>query len=155
MGIRVQSGIAEEQTQIQIGNAGITAENHAPDIHQHHTGQIKQVKSKRAPDIFHGPAQRIVTQQGNGGKHQRVGAVGQWIGKQAPHLTLEDSGPVKVQKVVQKIVAGNVAHKVHDGSTQNDIKHQIGDTFVAILVTEQLEAFSQVFQWVQLLTHIL
>lgn len=40
-GIRIHGGITKEQTQVQIGHMGKSAENHAVNIHHSHTGKIE------------------------------------------------------------------------------------------------------------------
>ena len=88
MGIREQGGVGQEQAQVQIDHVCLTAEEQTVDVHHHHAGQIIQVKSKGAPDVFHGSSQGVVAEQGDGGQQQIARAVGQGIGDKPPDLTL-------------------------------------------------------------------
>ena len=78
--VGVQRGIAEEQAQVQVGDAGLTAEDHAVNVHHHHAGEVEQVEPQGTPHIFHGSAQGVVAQQGDGSEQNVPGAVGQGIG---------------------------------------------------------------------------
>ena len=151
MGIRIQGSIAEEQAQVQIHDAGLTAEDHAVNVHHQHTGEIVQIESQGSPNILHGLSKRIITEQGNGCQKQRIGPISQGVGNKPPDLTMEDRIPVKIQKVIQKIVAGYLTHDIDHGSAQDDVQHQIRHTSGAVFVAEKLKLSAQVFQSSQLL----
>jgi len=42
---------------------------------------------------------------------------------------------IEAEKIVQDIVARHVAHDIDHGGAQNNIQHQIGNTFISVLVT--------------------
>ena len=94
--------------------AGIGAaagDEHTENIHHHHAGQIKEVKSQCAPAAFNHHTNGIEAEQADGyqqqiqpAAHAAVG--GQGVGEQPPDLPLEDGSPVKAQQVVKKIILG-------------------------------------------------
>ena len=137
--VGVQRGVAEKQAQVQVGDAGLTAENQAVNVHHHHAGEVKQVEPQGAPHIFHGSAQGVVAQQGDGGKQNISGAVGQGIGDQPPDLSLKNARPVKAEGAVEKGVAGHLAEQIDHGGADDDVKHQIGDALVPVLEAEKLK----------------
>ena len=61
------------------------------------------------------------------------------IGKQAPHLALQDQGTVKHQPLVQQGILRRYSEQVHQGRANGDIQHQIGDTPIAVLETKTFE----------------
>ena len=140
--VRVQRGIAEEQTQVQIGDAGLTAEDHAVNVHHHHAGEVEQVEPQGAPHIFHGSAQGVVAQQGDGGEQNVPGAVGQGIGDQPPDLSLKNGLPIEAERTVQKHAAGHLAEQVDHGGADDDVKHQIGDALIPVFEAEKLKFFA-------------
>lgn len=149
--IREQGCIAQEQTQVQIGDTGIPAEEHAVNIHQNDPGEIEQVKPESAPDGFYGPANGIVTEQGDCHQQQIVNPIRQRIGKEPPDLSPEDQSPVKIEKVVQQIIAPHFAHDVNQSGTQGNVQHQIGNAFISVFVAEKLKLPARIFQKSQLL----
>ena len=147
--VGVQRGIAEEQTQVQVGDAGLTAEDHTVNVHHHHAGEVKQVEPQGAPHIFHGSAQGIIAEQCNGGEHHAPGveghasdAVGQGIGDQPPDLTLKNGLPIEAERTVQKHAAGHLAEQVDHGGADDDVKHQIGDALIPVFEAEKLKFFA-------------
>ena len=152
MGVGVQRGVAEKQAQVQIGNTGAAAENHAVNVHHHHAGEIKQVEAEGAPDILHGPAQRVIAQQRDGGQQDITGVVGQGIGNQPPDLTVENACPVEAEKAVQQGVAGHRAEQVYHSGADGDIQHQVGNALIPVFEAEKLELFAKIFHLAQLLT---
>ena len=140
-----QSGVSQEQAHVQIGHIRRAAENHAVNIHHHHAGQIVQVKPQGTPDVFHGPAKRIIAEQHHGGEQQVACAVGQRVGDQPPDLPVENCRPVKAQQVVQEGVSCDLAHDVHHGGAQDDVEHQVGDAFIPVLIAVKLKLSAKVF----------
>ena len=57
MCVGIHGGIAKEQTQIQIGNIGLSPKDQTPDIHHYHTGKVKEIKFESTPCVFYGPTQ--------------------------------------------------------------------------------------------------
>ena len=110
----------------------MVAKYHAEGIRQQNAGEVEQVKFQCTPYIFHGPAQREIANQSNGGEEDRTGIVGQGVGEKPPDLPLEDQLPVKAKPLVENIGFGKHAHQIHDGAADGDIQHQIGDAFVAM-----------------------
>ena len=137
--IREQCCITEEQAEIQIDDAGGTAEDHAVNIHHEHAGEIKQIEPQRTPDGLHGPTQGIVAEQGNCHQQQIIDPVGKRIRDQPPDLTLEDFCTVKIKQIVQQIIAGHFTHDVDQGGTQGNIQHQIGNAFGTVFVAVEFE----------------
>ena len=144
--VREQRGIAEEQAHVQIVHIRPSAEDHAVDIHHHNACQVEQVKAQGAPDVLHSPSDGIVAHTGDQHQEHVARVVGQRIGDEPPDLPMEDGLPVKHQKVVKQIVSGHLAHKVHNGSADDDIQHQILDALVAVFVAVKFKLPSQVFQ---------
>ena len=140
--VGVQRGVAEKQAQVQVGDAGLAAEDHAVNVHHHHAGEVEQVEPQGAPHIFHGSAQGVVAQQGDGGEQNVPGAVGQGIGDQPPDLSLKNARPVKSEGAVQKGVAGHLAEQVDHGGADDDVKHQIGDALIPVFEAEKLKFFA-------------
>ena len=100
LGIGVHGGVGEEQAEIEILRGGITAEDHAVDIHHQYAGQIEQVEFQGTPNIFDRPAERIITNQRDGGVENVAGIKGQSVGHKTPDLSLQDGFPVKAEHIV-------------------------------------------------------
>lgn len=148
MGIGVQRGIAEKQTEVQVSHICLSAEDQTVNIHQDHTGEIEQIKFQRTPDIFHGPAKRIIAEQGNSDQDQVAvsGSVGEGIGKQPPDLALQNAFPVKAQNAVQCIISGHLSNQIDNGGSHGDIEHQVGDAFITVCVAEPFKIGAKSFQ---------
>lgn len=131
-----QRCVAEEQTEIQIGNIGLPTKDQTVNIHHQNARQIEQVEPKGSPDIFHSLSQGIVAEQGDGHQQQIIDPVSQRIGDQTPDLSLQDQIPVEAQQVIQGIVSHHLAHHIYHSGAQDDVQHQIGNAFVFILETE-------------------
>ena len=58
--------------------------------------------------------------------------------KQLPHS-------VEAEQVIKHIIAGHVAHQVYHGVSQNDVQHQIGNTFVSVPIAEQIKLSAKFF----------
>ena len=139
LGLGIHGGVAEKQTQIQITHIRPTAEDHAPDIHQQDAAEIEQIEPERTPDIFDGPSQGVVAEQGD--EHQQNIAVikCQRIGDQAPDLSLQNHCPVEDQQIIQQGVLGKLGHQKDQAAAKTDVEHQIGNAFVAVLEAETIE----------------
>lgn len=140
--VGVQRGVAEKQAQVQVSDAGLTAENQAVNVHHYHTGEVEQVEPQGAPHIFHGSAQGVVAQQGDGGEQNVPGAVGQRVSDQPPDLTLKNGLPIEAERTVQKHAAGHLAEQVDHGGADDDVKHQIGDALIPVFEAEKLKFFA-------------
>ena len=138
--------VAEEEAHVQIGHIGLTAKEQAVYIHHNNAGEIEQIESQCAPEGLHGSTQGVVTVQHQG--HQQDIAVieSQRIGEQSPDLTVENGRAVKDQQAVENVASGHGSEQIHQATAQRNVKHQVGDTFITILITETLEAFAQVIQ---------
>ena len=101
--IGIQGGKTDQQAQIQIEDAGSSAEEHAEYIHQKHTGQIEKIEPECTPGIFHSPSQTEVTEKTQNHNQGVACAVGKYIGKQTPDLTPQDQFPVKAQYKIEGI----------------------------------------------------
>ena len=147
MGIGIHGGETQEQAEVQIGDAGITTENHAVDIHHHNTAEIKQIKPEGAPCIFDGSSQRVITEERNADEQQIAVtcAIGEGIGEESPDLTVENAGPIEAEQIVKGVVARDLDHHINDGSTDCNVQHQIRNAFVAVFVTEPVELCAKVF----------
>ena len=55
--IREQGGVAQEQTQIQLSDAGSASKDHAVNVHHQHAGQIEQIEPQGSPYVFHSLSQ--------------------------------------------------------------------------------------------------
>ena len=156
MSIRIQRGITEEQTEVQISDICLATQDHAVDIHQNHAGEIEQIEFQCSPDILHGTTKRIVTQQGNGNQNQIAvaGSVGEGVGKQPPDLSLQNAFPVEAEDTVQSIVSGHLTYQINDGGTYSDIQHQIWNAFISVCVAEPFKICAKIFQIQSLLVFI-
>ena len=146
-----KGGVTEEQTQIQITHICLAAKNHAPDVHHKHTAQIEQIESKGAPEIFHGPAQTIITEENQCEKQNVAMEKSQRISEQPPNLSLQNSGAVKNQKIVENGILGELSHQIDQCTTQTDVQHQIGNAFIPMLKAEAIKISAKIFQEAQLL----
>lgn len=146
--LREKGRIAEEETHIQIVDICLAAEDHGVNIHEYDAGKIEQVKFQCAPCPLHDSAQRIIAQKAD--KHHQDAAAehGQRIGNEPPDLSMEDRCPVEHQKVIEQIVSGNIAHQINNGVADADIKHQIGNALIAVLIAEQFKFSTEIFQFV-------
>ena len=153
VGIGIHGGITQEHAQIQISDIRLAAKDQTPDIHQHHTGEIEEVKLESSPAVFHGPAQRPVAEQGNGNEQQIVvsGAVNQGEGHKPPDLTVEDALPVEAKQGIQAVVSGHLADDINNGSACGNIQHQIGNALITVPVAHLLKPGTQIFQYQSLL----
>lgn len=142
LGIGIQGSVTQKQTQVQVVDVGIAAENHAEGIHQNNAGKVVQVKTQGAPQIFHGLAERIVAYQHNQGEEQSAAHGGQRVGNKPPNLALEDSCPVEAEDTVQDWVAGKNGHQVYHGTADAQVKHQVGNAFVAVAVAEPFKTIA-------------
>ena len=138
-GIGIQGGETQKQAQVQIGDAGLPAENHAVKVHHDHAGKVEQVKPQGSPVLLHSSADGIVAVKGN--KHQNglVNLIGDRVGNQTPDLTLQNGGSVKAKQVIQYVVTSHAAHEIDNRGTDHNVQHQVGDTFVFVPVTEQIK----------------
>ena len=148
MGIRIHGGIAQEETQIQIGDVGLSAEKQAPDIHQDDTCQIEQIEFKGAPAVFHGPTKGPVAEQGNGNEKKIAvaGAVDQGEGEKTPDLAVENGFPVEAQQGIKGEVSGHLPHKIDNCGSGCNIEHQVGNALITVHKAESLKAAAKVFQ---------
>ena len=148
MGVGIHGGIAQKQTQIQIGNISTSAKNKTVHIHQNKSGEIKQIEFQSTPDVFHSPSQRPITEQRNGDQKKIAvaGSISEGIGEQTPDLSLENAGAVIAQKGIECVVTCHLAYQIDNGSTNGNIEHQVGDALVAICVAESLKARTKIFQ---------
>ena len=150
-GIRIQRGIADEHTQIQVIHIGRTAEEHTEGIHQYHAGKIEQIKAESSPGDLHSPSQRIVAEQADGGEQNVAGIVGKHIGKQTPNLTLQNCLAVKAENRIQDAALVEHTHDVYKGTAKRNKQHQIWDTLGTVLVAEPFETVAEILQISQLL----
>ena len=141
-GLGIHGGIAEEKAHIQVVHIGGAVKNHGINIHKHHTGEIKQIEFKRAPQAFHSLSQRKVTNQGDELKENVVLKQRQRVGKKPPDLTVKNCLPVEAQQIIQDIVIGEDTHEINNGSTNADVEHQIGNACVTVFIAESLEGSS-------------
>lgn len=136
LGIGIEGSVAEEETQIQIVHISLTAENHRVNIHENYAGEVKKIKPECTPEVFHGAAQRIVTQQTYQCEENITAGVGQGIGDQTPDLSLKNPSLVKGEDIVENGVLGNDGHQVYQTAAQRNVQHQIGNAFVSVFVTK-------------------
>ena len=146
MGIGVQRCVCQEQAQVQGAHIGIAAEDHAEYIHHQNAGKIEQVEAESAPDVFHGPSQGIITEQADEGIENIAAVIGKGIGDQPPYLTLENQSPVKIEQVVENVIACHIAHDVHQTRAQGNVEHQVGNTPIAVAEAETVESLAKIFQ---------
>ena len=140
LGVGVQRCVTQKQTQIQIADSSPSAENHAENILQKDTGQIKQIKPQRTPEIFHGPPQRKVAEQTDSGQQNAACVVGKSIGEKPPDLALQDQLPVKAEGVIKGVAGIKHTDQIYQGAAEGHIQHQIGDSFCAVAEAEALKA---------------
>ena len=146
MGVGIQGGVGQEQTHVQVVHRGAAGEDQTVDIHQHQTRQIEQVEPEGSPLVLNGPAQGEVAQKANGGVEKVSSVIGQGIGKQPPHLTLQNQGAVKIEDIVQHGIAGDLGHQIHHGTAHADIQHQVGNALVPVAVAQPVKFLAQIFQ---------
>ena len=99
--VRVQGGVGQEQTHVQIVHVRLPAEKQTVNVHHYDARQIENVEFAYVLDVFHGPADGIIAQQADGGEQKATGVKGQGIGQQSPDLPVENAVPVKAQQVVR------------------------------------------------------
>ena len=146
LGIREDGGIAEEQAQVQVRDAGRAAEKHAVHIHHYNAGQIEQIEPQCAPALLHDPTDRIVAEQRNEHQQGTADHVGQRIGEQPPDLTLQNGSAVKAKQIIQNRLSCHIAHDIDNGSAKDDVKHQVGNALVSVFVAVQIELPSKILQ---------
>lgn len=151
MGVGIEGRITQKQAQVQIVNIGITAEEHAEHVHQHHTGEVKQIEPEGSPCVFHGAAQGVITQQTDSSQDDVTGIIGKDKTEKPPDLSLQNSTTVKAQKGIENTALVEHAHSIHDSAADGNVQHQVGDAFIAILIAKPFETAAKVFQSTQLL----
>ena len=153
MRVGIHGGITEKQTQIQIGNIGLSAKDQTPDIHHYHTSEVKKIKFKGTPCVFHGSAQRPVAKQGNGNQKKIAVAcaIDKGEGDQTPDLTVENTFPVETKQIIQGVVSSHLANKINNCGTCGNVKHQVRNTHVTVLKAEAFKTASKIFQDISLL----
>ena len=139
LGIGVKGGVGQKQAHVQIGHVGLSAEDHAVNIHQQHARQIEQVEPQGSPDILDAPAHGIVADHHQHGEEAEASGVAQGIGKQPPDLAPEDGLPVKGKEGIQGVAGVDYVHQRPHRRAQGNVKHQIGDALVPVAEAEAVE----------------
>ena len=138
--IREHGGIAEEEAQVQVSDVSSSAENHAPDVHHDDAGKIEEIETECTPDIFHGSADGLIAEQGNGHQQQIAIIEGQGIADQSPDLTLQNGSPIKNQQGIENGVLRELRHEINQRAAQTDIHHEVGNALAAMLKAEAVKA---------------
>ena len=121
MGIRVQCGIAQEQAQVQVKRIRIAAEDHAIDIHQYYAAEIIQIKPESAPQVLHGTAQGIITDQADQAGDNAAGGGRERIAYEPPHLALQDQRTVKAENIIKQVIVGKHGKEKHQAAAHHQI----------------------------------